>query len=49
MLIGPDEFSVKFRPDRNRARVERIKKVLSGEYKPRGLRDVYYGQSFESP
>jgi membrane carboxypeptidase/penicillin-binding protein len=45
MLIGPDEFSVKYRPGRNRERVERIRKVLSGEYKPQGLRDVYYGQS----
>lgn len=46
MLIGPDEFSVKYQSARNRGRVERIRKVLSGEYKPRGLRDVYYGQNY---
>lgn len=49
MLIGPDEFSVKYHPGRNKDRVERINKVLSGEYKPQGLRDVYYGQIVESP
>jgi membrane carboxypeptidase/penicillin-binding protein len=45
MLIGPNQLNVKYRPDQNRERVKKIKKVLSGEYKPKGLRDVYYGQS----
>lgn len=45
MLIAPNQFNVKHHSEQNRARVETIKKVLSGEYKPKGLRDVYYGQS----
>ncbi|NTV14536.1 MAG: transglycosylase domain-containing protein [Desulfobulbaceae bacterium] len=44
MLIGPDEFNVKAQPEKNRARVQLIRKVLSGEYKSKGLRDVYYRQ-----
>jgi membrane peptidoglycan carboxypeptidase len=45
MLIAPNRFSVKYHPDKNRERVELIKMVLSGEYRPKGNRDVYYGQS----
>jgi membrane peptidoglycan carboxypeptidase len=45
MLIAPDGFSVKYHADKNRERVTRIKKVLSGEYRPKGNRDVYYGQN----
>ena len=44
MLIGPNEFNIKSQPEKNRERVERIKNILSGKYKPHGLRDVYYGQ-----
>jgi membrane peptidoglycan carboxypeptidase len=44
MLIGPDDFSVKYHGDKNSERVARIKKVLSGEYQPQDNRDVYYGQ-----
>ena len=44
MIIQPNQFNVKYRPEQNRARVEKIKRVISGEYQPRGLRDVYYGQ-----
>ncbi|MCU7922027.1 MAG: transglycosylase domain-containing protein [Candidatus Thiodiazotropha sp. (ex Dulcina madagascariensis)] len=45
MLIGPDAFSIKHHPGVNGERVKRIKDVLSGEYKPDGLGDVYYGQN----
>lgn len=43
-LIAPASFDVKRYPDRNRERVERIKRVVSGEYVPRGLFDVFYGK-----
>lgn len=45
MLIAPNGFSIKYHPDKNRERVELIKRVLSGEYRPKANRDVYYGQS----
>jgi len=45
MLIAPNQFNVKYHSEQNRARVEKIKKVLFGEYQPKGLCDVYYGQS----
>jgi membrane peptidoglycan carboxypeptidase len=44
MLIAPEVFSVQKFPARNAERVARIKGVVSGEYKPRGLFDVYYGK-----
>ncbi|MBI5657707.1 MAG: transglycosylase domain-containing protein [Geobacter sp.] len=44
MLIAPATFDVKRYPERNRERVERIKRVASGEYVPRGLFDVFYGK-----
>ncbi len=44
MLIAPDGYSIKNHPEKNRARVERIKRLLSGEYKPYGLQDLYYNQ-----
>jgi membrane peptidoglycan carboxypeptidase len=44
MLIAPATFDVKRYPERNRERVERIKRVVSGEYVPRGLFDVFYGK-----
>ncbi len=44
MLISPVAFNVKTQPQANRERVARIKKVLSGEYKPLNLMDLYYGQ-----
>jgi membrane peptidoglycan carboxypeptidase len=43
MLIAPEVFSVRKFPPRNAERVARIKRVVSGEYKPRGLFDLYYG------
>jgi membrane peptidoglycan carboxypeptidase len=44
MLIAPEVFSVRDSPALNQERVVRIKQVVSGEYKPRGLFDVYYGK-----
>lgn len=44
MLIAPATFDIRQHPARNRERVERIKRVVSGEYVPRGLFDVFYGR-----
>ncbi|MBI5249268.1 MAG: transglycosylase domain-containing protein [Desulfomonile tiedjei] len=44
MLIAPTTFDIKRYPERNHERVERIKRVVSGEYVPRGLFDVFYGK-----
>ena len=44
MLIAPATFDVKRYPARNRERVERIRRVVSGDYIPRGLCDLYYGK-----
>ncbi len=43
MIIAPATFNVRDFPDRNMERVNRIKRLASGEYKPRGLFDMYYG------
>ena len=45
MLIAPDGYSIKKHPEKNRTRVKRIKRLLSGEYKPYGLQDLYYSFS----
>lgn len=44
MVIAPEVFDIQRFPTRNAERVARIKRVVSGEYKPRGLFDVYYGK-----
>lgn len=44
MIIAPDGYSVRYKPEKNRGRVERLKAVLSGRYQPKGLRDVFYDQ-----
>ena len=44
MLIAPNTFNIIKQPDANKERVARIKKVISGEYKPKNLMDVYYGE-----
>lgn len=43
MVIAPATFNVKGRPEANAERVARIKRLLAGEYKPKGLMDLYYG------
>lgn len=42
MLVGPNDFNVIRQPDKNRERVKRINRLLSGDCKPSGLTDVYY-------
>ena len=42
MLPGPDDLHVLARPDRNAERVHRIERLLAGECRPAGWRDVYY-------
>jgi len=44
MVIAPNNFHVINRPKSNKKRVERMKKVISGQYKPKGLMDLYYGE-----
>ncbi len=44
MLIGTKQFSLTKHPEKNRERVQRIKKALSGEYVPRDLNDLYYNK-----
>lgn len=44
MIIAPEVFDLQKFPARNAERVVRIKRVVSGEYQPRGLFDVYYGK-----
>ena len=42
MLIGPNEYNVITQPNKNRERVNRINRLLSGACHPTGLSDVYY-------
>jgi membrane carboxypeptidase/penicillin-binding protein len=44
MIIAPAVFNIEKDPDINRQRVMRIKQVISGEYQPKGLLDLYYGK-----
>lgn len=44
MIIAPVTFNVHNHPGWNSERSERIKKVISGQYKPMGLMDQYYGE-----
>ncbi|MES9944030.1 MAG: transglycosylase domain-containing protein [Candidatus Thiodiazotropha sp.] len=44
MIIAPATFNIEKYPERNKERVTRIKKIISGEYKPKGLCDLYYGK-----
>jgi hypothetical protein len=43
MLIAPSTFSVVDYLNRKKERLERIKKLLAGDYEPTGLMDLYYG------
>lgn len=43
MLIAPETFHVRERPESNARRVERIEQLLAGSYRPWGLMDLYYG------
>ena len=43
MIIAPANFSLTGRPDANRERTRRLKALVSGKYRPKGLMDLYYG------
>ncbi|HCJ66499.1 MAG TPA: glycosyl transferase family 51 [Elusimicrobia bacterium] len=43
MIIAPNNFNILTKPAANAERTKRIKKVVSGEYKPKHLMDIYYG------
>lgn len=43
MIIAPAVFDAETHPDRNLERAVRIRRLVSGEYVPRGLFDMYYG------
>ncbi|ODB87505.1 hypothetical protein A3195_01160 [Candidatus Thiodiazotropha endoloripes] len=44
MIIAPETFNIEKHPERNQTRVARIKQVISGDYQPKGLFDLYYGR-----
>lgn len=44
MPIAPNNFNIFSKPGANAERTKRIKKVVSGEYKPVNLMDQYYGK-----
>lgn len=44
MCVGPNQFSVVLQREENGERVARIERLLRGECKSRGLRDVYYDE-----
>ena len=43
MIIAPATFNINDHPERNALRVSRIKRLIAGEYTPKGLCDLYYG------
>lgn len=44
MVIGPNEYGIADHPERNAERVARIERLLAGECRPTGWRDVTYGE-----
>jgi membrane carboxypeptidase/penicillin-binding protein len=44
MVIAPYTFNVRDYPERNTERTARIKKLLTGDYVPKGLCDLSYGK-----
>jgi len=44
MIIAPNTFNIMEKSKANAKRTERIKKVVSGEYRPKSLMDIYYGE-----
>jgi membrane peptidoglycan carboxypeptidase len=42
MIVAPNNFNILNQPAANIERTGRIKKVISGEYKPKQLMDIYY-------
>jgi len=44
MLVAPSTFHIIDHPDWNKDRTQRIKALIAGRYKPKGLMDQYYGE-----
>ena len=44
MIVAPQNFHLVARPAANAERTRRLARVVSGEYKPRQLMDIYYGK-----
>ena len=42
MPVNPKKYNIFSNPENNRIRSNRIKKMVNGEYKPKGLFDIYY-------
>ncbi len=42
MIIAPNDLNIAAHPAKNAKRVRRIERLLRGECKPSGVRDVYY-------
>ncbi|TLU66168.1 glycosyl transferase family 51 [Thalassotalea litorea] len=45
MVVAPNGFNIKTKPELNEERVKRIQKLLSGEYVPQEVSDIYYQQA----
>lgn len=43
MIVAPQNFNLRQHPERNQERVARIKRLVAGQYQPKGLCDQYYG------
>ena len=43
MIVAPRTFNLRTQPQRNALRVARIKELVAGRYKPKGLCDLFYG------
>jgi hypothetical protein len=43
MVIDPNKFNLITNPEKNSDRVGRIKRLVNGEYTPKGRMDLYYG------
>lgn len=44
MIVMPGTFHILDHPDWNKDRTQRIKTLVAGKYKPKGLMDQYYGK-----
>ncbi len=44
MLVMPGTFHILYHPEWNMDRTNRIKALIAGEYKPKGLMDQFYGE-----
>lgn len=44
MLVAPNTFHIIDHPEWNKDRTNRIKELIAGNYKPKGLMDTFYGE-----